>query len=425
MIKFLFKGLMRDRSRSLFPVLVVMSGVMMTVMAQSWMEGAMGDFISTYANFTSGHVKIMSRAYARESDKIPNDLVYIGVESLLRDLSRDYPDMVWTPRIRFGGLLDIPDESGETRAQGPAVGLAVDLFSPSSPEYRLLNLDKSVVQGRLPQNPGEILLSDDFARRLGVKLGETATLISSTMYGSMATSNFIVVGTVHFGVSAMDRGAMMADISDVQTALDMQDATGEVLGFSSDFLFNHSATVSMAASFNDRYSRVDDEFSPVMVPLRDQFGGFGFMIDIVDYISAMFIAFFVVIMSIVLWNAGLLASLRRYGEIGVRLAIGESKGHVYRTLLLESLMIGIIGSVIGTALGLAFAYFLQAKGLNIGALMQRSSIMTPDVMRTRVTPLTYIIGFAPGVLATFFGTAISGIGVYKRQTSQLMKDLEV
>ncbi|MFC2165001.1 ABC transporter permease [Acidobacteriota bacterium] len=425
MIKFLFKGLMRDRSRSLFPVLVVMSGVMMTVMIQSWMEGAMGDFISTYANFNSGHVKIMSRAYARESDKIPNDLAYIGVESLLRNLRRDYPDMVWTPRIRFGGLLDIPDESGETRAQGPAVGLAVDLFSRSSPEYRLLNLDKSVVQGRLPQNPGEILLSDDFARRLGVKLGETATLISSTMYGSMATSNFIVVGTVHFGVSAMDRGAMMADISDVQTALDMQDAAGEVLGFLSDFLFNHSLTASAAASFNERNSRLDDEFSPVMVPLRDQFGGFGFMIDIVDYISAMFIAFFVVVMSIVLWNAGLLATLRRYGEIGVRLAIGESKGHVYRTLLLESLMIGIIGSFIGTALGLAFAYFFQAKGLNIGALMQRSSIMTPDVMRTRVTSITYIIGFAPGVLATFLGTAISGIGVYKRKTSQLMKDLEV
>lgn len=416
---------MRDKSRSLFPVLVVMSGVMMTVMAQSWIEGAMGDFITTYANFTSGHVKIMSRAYARESDKIPNDLAYIGLESLLRNLRRDYPDMTWTPRTRFGGLLDIPDEYGETRAQGPALGLAIDLFSRTSPEHRLLNLEKAVVHGRLPKNSGEVLLSDDFARKLGVKLNESATLISSTMYGSMATSNFIVVGTVHFGVSTMDRGAIIADISDIQTVLDMQDAAGEVLGFSSDFLYNRSSTESVAMSFNDLYSRVDDEFSPEMIPLRDQFGGMGFMIDIVDYISGIFIAFFVLVMSIVLWNAGLLTSLRRYGEMGVRLAIGESKGHVYRSLLSESLMIGVIGSVIGTALGLIFAYYLQAKGLHIGALMKRSSIMVPDVVRTRVTPLTYIIGFLPGVLATFFGTSISGIGVYKRKTSLLMKDLEV
>ena len=41
-----------------------------------------------------------------------------------------------------------------------------------------------------------------------------------------------------------------------------------------------------------------------------------------------------------------------------------------------------------------------------------------------VTPLSFVIGFFPGMLATFFGTAISGIGIYKRQTSQLFKELE-
>jgi len=424
MIQFLFKGLMRDRSRSLFPVLVVMSGVMMTVLIQSWIEGAMGDFISTLANFTTGHVKVMSRAYARESNQIPIDLSYIGVESLLADLKRDFPDMIWTPRIRFGGLLDIPDEAGETRAQGPVAGLAVDLFSTSLPENRLLNLESSVVQGRLPRNSGEILLSNDFARKLGIMIGDTTTLISSSMYGSMATSNFIVIGTVHFGVSAMDRGAMISDISDIQKALDMQDAAGEVLGFFNDLFYRRNLTEEVAASFNDRYSRKDDEFSPQMFTLRDE-SGLGFIIDIVDYISALFISFFVVVMSIVLWNAGLLASLRRYGEIGVRLAIGESKGHVYRSLLSESLMIGIVGSVIGAAIGLVMAYYMQANGLDIGGLMEKGSIMAPDVMRARVTPYTYVIGFIPGTIATFMGTAMSGIGVYKRKTSQLMKELEV
>jgi putative ABC transport system permease protein len=385
----------------------------------------MGEFINTYAFFNSGHMKVMSRAYAREADKMPNDLAYIGVESLLQNLRRDFPDMVWTPRTRFGGLLDIPDETGETRAQGPVAGLAVDLFSASSPEYRLLNLEKALVQGRLPQNPGEILISDDFARKLKVKIGETATLLSSTMYGSMATANFIVIGTVHFGIGAMDRGAMIADISDVQVALDMQDAASEVTGFLGDYLYDREATQIAAASFNDRYSRLDDEFSPEMVPLRDQFGGFGFMIDIVDYISAMFIVFFVSVMSIVLWNAGLMASLRRYGEIGVRLAIGESKGHVYRSLLSESLMIGILGSVIGTMLGWVLAFYFQTYGLDIGFMTQKMAIMTPDVMRCQVTSSTYIIGFIPGILATFLGTAVSGFGVYRRKTSQLMKELEV
>jgi len=424
MIKFLFKGILRDRSRSLFPVIVVMSGVMLTVFIQTWIEGALDGFIDTSANFQTGHVKVMSQAYAREADQVPNDLAYVGVEELMDDLRHDYPQLIWTPRIRFGGILDIPDKNRETRAQGPVAGLAVDLYSPSSPEYRLLNLDKSVARGRLPQKPGEICISDEFARRLGVSLGETATLLSSTMYGSMSMSNFMVVGTIRFGVSAMDRGAMIADISDMQVALDMQDAAGEILGYFSDFLYREREAESTAAAFNDRFADKDDDFSPIMISLRGQ-SDFALFLDMVDYFGAIFIFVFVVIMSIVLWNAGLMGSLRRYGEIGVRLAIGESKGHVYRSLLSESLMLGILGSLLGTLAGLVFGYYFQFKGLNVGFMLQKMSVVFPNVMRTRVTPASFVIGFVPGILATLFGTAISGIGVYKRETSRLMKELEV
>jgi len=134
---------------------------------------------------------------------------------------------------------------------------------------------------------------------------------------------------------------------------------------------------------------------------------------------------FIAVMSIVLWNAGLMGSLRRYGEIGVRLALGEDKGHLYRSLVTESLMIGVIGSILGTAFGLAFSYYLQVKGINLGNMMQSASMVINDVVRAKVTPVSYVIGFVPGLIATFLGTSISGLGIYKRQTSQLMKELEV
>ena len=77
---------------------------------------------------------------------------------------------------------------------------------------------------------------------------------------------------------------------------------------------------------------------------------------LVDYASGLFeamIAVFLLAMSIVLWNAGLLGGLRRYGEFGMRLAIGEEKGHVYRTLIYESILIGIIGTIAGTIAGIS------------------------------------------------------------------------
>jgi len=136
------------------------------------------------------------------------------------------------------------------------------------------------------------------------------------------------------------------------------------------------------------------------------------------------LAVFVFAMSIVLWNTGLIAGLRRYGEIGVRLAIGEDKGGVYRTMILESVCIGTIGSVIGTTIGLGFAFYLQNHGLDISAMMQKSTMMMSSVMRAHVTSWTYTIGFIPGLFSMVLGTMLSGIGIFRRQTSQLFKELE-
>ncbi len=423
MIKFLFKGVIRDKSRSLFPIITVMAGVMLCVVGYSWIKGAEANMIDTSAKFNTGHVKIMSRAYAAEVDQVPNDLAYIGVDFLIQKQQNDFADFLWTPRIRFGGLLDIPDAQGETKAQGPVAGLAVDLYSNTGLEATILSLEDALVRGHIPKNPGEILISEDFAVSLGVSPGDVATLISATMYGSMAITNFTISGTIRFGVAAMDRGAMIADIKDIQTALDMNDSAGEILGFFKDFVYRDEIAASASSRFNTLYENENDEFSPVMDTLRNQ-TGMAELLDMMSGFGSAMILIFVIAMSIVLWNAGLMGSLRRYGEIGVRLAMGETKTHLYRSMILESLIVGFIGTIFGTILGLTLSYYLQAHGIDYGSLMKNASLVLSNVMRAKVTWFSHVIGFIPGFMATFLGSAISGLGIFRREMSQLIKELE-
>ncbi|MDX2430703.1 MAG: hypothetical protein QNK35_07210, partial [Bacteroides sp.] len=130
MIRFLFKGIIRDKSRSLLPVIVVALGVFLTVFMSGWFQGIMGDMIDMNARFVSGHVKIMTRAYDENSDQAPLDLALLDVTELKNQLEEEYPDMEWVERIHSGGLLDVPDENGETSGQGPAMVTAIDLLSP-------------------------------------------------------------------------------------------------------------------------------------------------------------------------------------------------------------------------------------------------------------------------------------------------------
>jgi putative ABC transport system permease protein len=423
MIRFLLKGLIRDRSRSLFPVLIVAAGVMLTVFLHSWLSGAISGLLQSTAHYRTGHVCVSTRAYAEKADQTPNDLALLGIDTLLSQLRSRYQELFWNPRISFGGILDVPDEHGETREQAPISGLAVDLLSPGSPESKVLNMQPAVVRGSLPVKRGEVLIADNLAQKLNIAPGQKVTLISSTMYGSMTFANFMICGTVRFGVGPMDRGSMIADISDVQQWLDMDSGASTILGVFEDDLYHEERAEEIAKLFNKGHSSAADKFSPVMGTLRSV-ANLSDYLDLVSQVTAAILFIFVAAMSIVLWNAGLTGNLRRYGEIGLRLAVGEDKGHVYRSMMAESLMVGVGGTVLGTVIGLGFAYYLQIYGINIGMMLRNSTMMFSDVIRTQVEPVTFVVGFVPGILATFLGSAFSGIGIYKRQTSQLFKELE-
>jgi putative ABC transport system permease protein len=424
MIKFIFKGILRDKSRSLLPVIVISIGVFLTVFMSGWMKGIFTDMIDMNAKFTTGHVKIMTRSYAENQNQLPNDLALLEVEELLNNLNTEYQDMEWVKRIHFGGLLDVPDANGETRAQGPAAGKAVDLFSANSKEAERMNIVNSIVKGAMPSRPGQALISNEFAEKFGVKIGDEVTIFGSTMYGSMMFKTFEVSGTISFGVSILDRGAIIIDISDAQLALDMNDASSEILGYFKESIYDDIKADSVKTSFNTKYSKVDDEFSPQMFKLREQ-NGLDDMLTRSESMSGIMVFIFVFAMSIVLWNTGLLGGLRRYSEYGVRLALGENKGHIYKTIIYEAILIGFIGSVVGTIFGLATCYYLQENGIDFSSMMKNVNMMVPPVYRAAVSPELLYIGFFPGLLAMTLGNALAGYAIYKRKTAQLFKELEV
>ncbi len=424
MIKFLLKGILRDKSRSLLPIIVISLGVFLTIFMSGWMKGIFTDMVDMNAKFTTGHVKIMTRAYAENEKQIPNDLALLDAENWMQKLNTEYPDVEWVQRIHFGGLIDVPDANGETRAQGPAMGKAVDLFSENTNEPERMNITKSLVKGVMPSKSGEALISDEFAERFGVKLGDKVTIFGSTMYGSMMFQTFDVTGTISFGISMLDRGAIIVDIKDAQKALDMEDATSEILGYFKESSYDDIRADSLKADFNGKYSNIDDEYSPQMFKLTEQ-GILKEMLARGENMTSIMVFIFIIAMSIVLWNTGLLGGLRRYSEYGVRLALGEEKGHIYKTIIIEAIIIGFIGSVVGTILGVGACYYLQENGIDFSAMMKNVDMMMPPVYRAIVTPDLFYVGFIPGLVAMTLGNALAGYAIYKRKTATLFKELEV
>ena len=483
MIRFLAKGLVRDRSRSLFPLLAIIITVTLVIFGIGFMEGAMNNFLQSTAVISSGHVKVVTKAYKKESNQLPNDLALFDTKNIIQTLSDMYPDYFWTPRITFGGLLDVPDKNGETKEQAPVFALGIDFFSEKSRQVEIWELEKCLINGRLPKDRDDALVSTKLAKQLGIGSGSSITLIGSTMDNAFTTYNFNVVGTFNLYKGQTDRQMMLVDISGARQALDMEDAASEILGYHNSLYYHDEEAVTIRKHFNITYSdsiaqilrneeskdilsymngwneintieksklpqqrsnalfdnqmydnseewgelSVEDPsiYTPTMVALRDD-SQLATMVDFSTVALGVMAGIFLVIVMIVLWNMGLMNGLRRYGEIGLRLAIGESKGQVYRSMVNEAVLIGFVGTLIGTIFGISLTYYVQEFGIDYSeAINQLSTTMVmPNVFYAKVTPELYYIGFIPGVLATVLGTMLAGLAIYKREMSQLFKELE-
>jgi len=426
MIKFLTKGLLRDRTRSFFPVLVITISVAIVVFASGFMTGTMNSLLLDTAVILSGHEKIVTRAYNEESMLMPNDLALLETDKLIDKLEKECPNFFWTPRIIFAGLLDVPDEKGETKSQGPVIGMGIDFFTDESRQIEIWEIERNLVSGALPVNKNDALISSKLAEKLNILVGEQATFIGSTMDNAFTTYNYNIVGTFNLRKGQADRQMMLVDISGAREALDMDNAASAIFGFSHDLFYDDAAAVALRTNYNNIESDTLDIFSPYMLALRDG-NQMGTMVDMSNAMLAIMGSVFLVIVMVVLWNMGLMNGLRRYGEVGLRLAIGEPKGHVYRSLIMEAVIIGLFGTVIGTGLGLSLTYYVQENGIDYTKGMEalsNSSMVMPNIFYAQVTPDLLYIGFFPGVLATVFGTMLAGLAIYKREMSQLFKELE-
>ena len=426
MINFLFKGLIRDRSRSFFPLIIITSIVAIIIFFSGFLNGIYNSLFFNTALVNSGHIKVVTHAYNLEYQLLPNDLALLESDKLINDLEERYQDYMWTRRITFAGLLDVPDSNGETLMQSPVFGLGIDFLSNNSKQFKVWGIDDKITKGEIFSNKNEILLSEKLAERLNVNPGNIVTFIGSTMDGAFSTYNFLVSGIFNLNLGPIDKDMMIVDIKGAEIALDMDNASSEILGYEKNLFFDDKETVFMRNEYNVQFSDTTDVYRPFMLALRDS-NQMSTIVDFSNVIMFIIMALFLIVVTLVLWNMGIMNGLRRYGEIGMRLAIGETKRHVFKSMIVESLMIGFLGSLFGTMIGISITSYLERVGLDYSKAidsLNSSNFAMPNVFYPQVTSELFYIGFIPGILATVFGTMLAGRAIYSREMAQLFKELE-
>ncbi|MEU3732629.1 FtsX-like permease family protein [Streptomyces sp. NPDC033538] len=253
-----------------------------------------------------------------------------------------------------------------------------------------------ITSGHAPRGPTELMVDADTADKHGLKLGDELRTIAQT--GDIKAR---IVGIASFTVTNPGAAVIYFDTPTAQRGL--LGATGKFTQFNvvaeagvSDTQLKQNVSQAMdGGTYKVQTAKENSDEN------RKELGEF---MNVIKYAMLGFagIAFLVGIFLII--NTFSMLVAQRTREIGLMRAIGSSRKQVNRSVLVEALLLGVVGSVLGVAAGVGIAIglmkLMSAAGMNLS---------TDDLTIKTATPVVgLVLGIVVTVLAAYLPARRAG-----------------
>ncbi|GAA4851638.1 FtsX-like permease family protein [Kitasatospora terrestris] len=218
-----------------------------------------------------------------------------------------------------------------------------------------------ITSGHAPQGADQVVLDADTAKKAGLGLGAKLRVIAAT-----GNHDYTISGIATFRTT--NPGAALAFL-DTPTA--QQDLLGET-AFTSVELFGDGSRTNdqlKTAALADLGSGFEAQTSAEQQ--KESAKGVGSFLGFMKYAMLGFAGVSLLVGGFLIINTFSMLVAQRTREIGLLRAVGGSREQVNRSVLIEALLLGLIGSTLGLAGGLGLAMLLiqlmKAAGMNLDA----------------------------------------------------------
>lgn len=233
-----------------------------------------------------------------------------------------------------------------------------------------------------------VLIGDGVAKALALEPGDTVTLIMNTADGALNTTELNVVGVFQSFSKDFDTRAVRIPIAAARELLARDGANSIVL------LLHRTADTALVKNlliprlqslgFDIRdWVELSDFYAKTVELYRTQFGVLQWIVLIMVLLSV--------------FNTVNMSVFERVGEFGTLMALGNTRGYVFRLVMAENAMLGLFGAVVGVVLGTLAALAISEVGIPMPPPPNSNVAYTATV---RVLPNTVFLAFGVGLIAT-------------------------
>ncbi|WDZ88978.1 ABC transporter permease [Nocardiopsis sp. HUAS JQ3] len=379
MLRTTLAGLRLHKSRYVTTVLAILLGVMFvsgTMVFADTLNASYEKSVMGSATSVDSIAVPVEPEFDPESTEPPEERVPFTEEQL--DAVRALPEVDEAGGTLRGEAVLLDDEGRATGFLPPrALGLnGISRFSAD--------------EGSLPANGDEIALATSTSEQLGFTIGDTVTVLDP----EGEKRDFTVTGLVDFGV---DRtySAAGAVVFDPDTAREMTGVTGyaEIDVLAAEGHTPQEVTDAVAAELGTTADvRTGEE---VGLEIAEASGGQTELIRTALLLFA-FVAMFVA--GIVIYNTFAILIAQRQRELALLRCVGAKRGQVFRSVLAESAVVGLVSSALGVLAGVG----VGMAGATYGGPLLGTGEAVPVV----VTPTAVLVGLAVGTVVTVFSALV-------------------
>ena len=370
-LKMGLRNLARNRWRSGLTLAAVAVAVGLMVWSLSLYEGWIQAMVRGATSVETAQVQVHTSGYVDQ----PRAYRAFPLDTSMLSAVRDVPGVVAaSPRVELQGLVGNERRSQVARILGVDPGLERE----TTPVADALTGGRWLAEDPPPYpEPREVVLGSGVARQLQVEPGDELVTFLEAADGSLGNELLRVVGVVRTGNTGVDQRTVYLHLSDARTLGALEGEVHELAIRTGDLTRARESAEAVAAALGARVGMPDDgppsEDALVVRPWQDVLPGVNQMIVI--FRRSYWVLYLLVYMLAAagILNTQRMSALERRREFGVMMAIGMRPRRMFRTLVVESGVVGALGAAIGAAGGTALSWYHQVRGLDMSLFTDQAA----------------------------------------------------
>jgi putative ABC transport system permease protein len=344
-LKLAWRNIWRNKKRTIITVTSILIAVFFANILNGILIGFYGHAVDNMVSTYSGYIQVHNKGYWHEKTL---EYTFEKTGTMEKNLASIKNVTQTLPRLESFALAATNSKSKPTMVVG----------TDTKQEVPFTNLNKKLIKGTfLQEGKEEIMIAEGLATYLNVSVGDTLTLVGSGYQGANAEGKYPICGILKFPVPELNSQVVYMNLSTSQVLFSAPERlTAFLIKIDDKDLLNQTRQNLLAKLGSEQYEVMPwQEIMPDMKKLMET--------EQNNTSILIFILYIVVGFGVL--GTVLMMTSERSKEFGVLVAIGMNKTNLISIVLLEMMMLGAIGIILGIAVSLPVIYHFHENPIVI------------------------------------------------------------